>query len=79
MSTLIARQMHGTIRTSHGRGLASHPARIVIPTDPQQALLVASHLDRRADHLLFQGRPDEADRLAHLAHEARCRAAGGRA
>jgi hypothetical protein len=65
--------------TSYGLALASEPRALVIPSDPSAALAFASAIDRRADACLAEGRSIQAERLAHLALEARCRATGVRA
>ena len=67
-----------TIRTSYGTRLARPPRPLVIPSQPAAAMAFARRLDREADVLLAQGRQEVAERLSHLAFEARCRAAGGR-
>lgn len=67
------------IQTAYGSRLAVPPVPRVIPTDPIAALAFASHVDREADQLLAEGRCGQAERLAHLALEARCRATGARA
>ena len=51
---------------------------LVIPNNPAAALAFATYADRHADACLANGRPDQAERLAHAAYEARCRAAGNR-
>ena len=65
--------------TAAGPWLAFYPVPYAIPADPAAALVFASFHDRWADALLAEGRTDAAERAAHLAYEARCRAAGGRA
>jgi len=65
--------------SSHGRILSSEPRPITIPSAPDAALRLASALDRQADELLSEGRHRQAERLSHLALEARCRATGNRA
>lgn len=67
-----------SISTSYGPRLARHPQKRHIPNDPARLLQAAFNLDREADWQLSQGRPDDADRLSHLAFELRARAAGGR-
>jgi hypothetical protein len=64
--------------TFYGSRLAVPPAPIVIPDDPAAALEFASRVDRESDALLAEGRVFQAERLAHLALEARLRA-GARA
>ena len=71
--------MTAIISTSAGLRLAFHPSPLVIPSDPAAALAFAVQLDRLADLHLSEGRGPTADRLAHLAHEARCRSVGARA
>ena len=66
-----------SVSTMFGPRLAHEPARFTIPTDPAAAMRFASDLDRQAGFDLSEGRVEQADRKAHLAHEARCRAAGG--
>lgn len=68
-----------SIRTAYGFRLAVEPQQITIPNDPIAALAFASRIDREADQLLAEGRCGQAERLAHLALEARCRATGARA
>ena len=68
-----------TISTSYGTRLAGPPRPLVIPSLPAAMLAFAQRLDREADALLALGRCEVAERLAHLALEARCRAAGERA
>ena len=68
-----------TLRTAHGRSLCSEPIAMVIPSAPAAALEFAFRIDRQADELLFEGRFAQAERLSHLALEARTRAAGERA
>ena len=70
-------QIAHTLPNAAGLRLASHPVPYAIPTDPAAALVFASFHDRRADALLAEGRTDAAERAAHLAYEARSRAAGG--
>ncbi len=72
-------QAPATFPTSAGPRLAAHPVRLVIPRDPAKALAFASQVAQQADFLLSEGRTRQAERLAHLALEARCRAAGSRA
>lgn len=67
-----------TLSTSAGPRLAFAPRGLTIPRDPTAALLFALDADRRADFLLASGRAEQADRLAHAAYEARCRAIGSR-
>lgn len=67
------------LHTSYGRALCSEPRALVIPTAPAAALAFASLIDRQADACLAEGRCTQAERLAHLALEARTRATGGRA
>ena len=64
------------ISTMFGSRLAYPLARLVIPADPVAALTFARLLDRESDRNLAEGRPEQADRKAHLAYEARCYAAG---
>ncbi len=52
-----------------------HPLGFAIPTDPEAAMVFAADNDRRADACLANGRTNQAERLAHAAYEARCRAA----
>ena len=68
-----------TIRTFYGRVQAVPPTPVVIPSNPADAIAFASRIDREADALLSEGRVWQAERLSHLALEARTRAAGGRA
>lgn len=68
--------MNISISTMFGPRLAHPLARLVIPADPGAALTFARLLDRESDRDLAEGRPEQADRKAHLAYEARCRAAG---
>ena len=68
-----------TFSTGGGRRLVNHPAPLVIPRDRAAALAFAQHCDLRADLLLSEGCTIQAERLAHLALEARTRATGGRA
>lgn len=65
--------MTATISTSAGLRLACHPIPHAIPPDPAAALVFAARMDRLADLHLSEGRGHVADRLAHLALEARCR------
>lgn len=65
--------------TTFGPCLAAEPRALVIPTLPAEALLFAARIDRESDLLLAEGRCAQAERLAHLALEARCRATGARA
>lgn len=67
------------LSTTAGRRLVSHPIPLAIPRDPAAALVFAALHDRRADHLLAEGRFVQAEAAAHLALEARCRAMGARA
>lgn len=71
--------MNHTLPTSAGPRLASHPVRIIIPRDPAAAEAFAARADLLAGLHLSEGRAALADRLAHLALEARCRARGCRA
>jgi hypothetical protein len=64
---------------AYGRGLVSAPVPLTIPTDPGEALAFAAQQDRAADISLAEGRYALAERLSHLALEARCRATGCRA
>lgn len=68
-----------TFRTSYVAVLCGEPPPRIIPPDPAAALLFASRVDREADALLSEGRVQQAERLSHLALEARCRATGSRA
>ena len=65
--------------TAYGYSLSNEPRGVVIPSDPLDALHFASVIDRRSDACLAEGRTVQAERLAHLAFEARARAMGGRA
>ena len=65
--------------TQYGPELVSEPARLLIPTDPADALAFAIRTDRQADALLAEGRFEQAERLSHAALEARARATGSRA
>lgn len=65
--------------SSNGRILSGQPTPITIPTAPDAALTLAGRLDRLADEMLSEGRHRQAERLSHLALEARCRATGTRA
>ena len=65
--------------TATGSRSADTPPRHIIPTDPAAALVFAAQHDRRADHLLAEGRFVQAEAAAHLALEARCQALGMRA
>jgi len=56
--------------------LSAKPARLVIPTDPALALAFAVARDREADASLAEGRFAQAERLSHIALEARARATG---
>jgi len=67
------------LSTSAGPRLAFEPRALAIPRDPAAAMAFAKAADRRADALLAVGRPEQAERLAHAALEARCRATGARA
>lgn len=68
-----------TLPTAAGPRRVAHPTPIAIPRDPAAALAFAAIHDRRADHLLAEGRFAQAEAAAHLALEARCRATGERA
>lgn len=65
--------------SSYGSVLCNEPRTLAIPSTPAAALAFASMIDRQADACLAEGRCTQAERLAHLALEARCRALGGRA
>ncbi len=65
--------------TAYGPALCSEPVLRTIPSEPAAALLFASRVDREADAHLAEGRVVVAEKLAHLALEARCRATGARA
>ena len=67
------------ITTAYGPVLCDHPKTIVIPASPDNALIFAARVDRQADAMLAEGHYRQAERLSHLALEARCRARGGRA
>ena len=67
------------LRSFYGRVQAVPPSPVVIPSNPADALAFASRIDREADACLAEGRCVQAERLAHLALEARCRATGVRA
>ena len=71
--------MHSFVSTFYGRRLASAPVPVVIPSAATDAIAFAARMDREADALLSEGRVWQAERLAHLALEARCRATGARA
>lgn len=60
-----------------GPHLAASRRALTIPAQHGAALAFAAQLDRRADLLLAEGRCRQAERLAHLALEARCRAREG--
>ncbi len=68
-----------TFSLAYGRGLVSEPVPLRIPSDPTDALAFAVRADRDADTMLSEGRFEQAERLSHLALEARARALGGRA
>ena len=68
-----------TMPTAFGYSLSSEPRGTAIPSTPAAALAFASMMDRRADVMLAEGRCQQAERLSHLALEARCRATGERA
>ena len=68
-----------TIRTAYGPRFISAPSATMIPSDPLDALALASQVDREADHHLSEGRIGLAERLSHLALECWARATGGRA
>lgn len=65
--------------TTYGSRLALPPTPIIILSDPALALEFASGTDGEADQMLPEGRVIQAERLSHLALEARCRATGERA
>lgn len=67
-----------TPSTSARPRLAFEPCALAIPNDPAAAMAFAVAADRQADALLADGRPKQAERLAHAALEARCRATGAR-
>jgi hypothetical protein len=64
---------------AYGRALVSEPIPLRIPSNPADALAFAARVDREADNMLSEGRFDAAERLSHMALEARCRATGDRA
>jgi hypothetical protein len=66
-------------RISYGPCLSSEPRSLTIPATPDAALRFALRLDHEANELLSEGRHRQAERLSHLALEARCRATGNRA
>ena len=68
-----------TLSTMFGRRRAAEQPPTVIPTLPADCLIFAQRIDRQADASLAEGRFVQAERLAHLALEARCRAEGRRA
>ena len=70
---------HIPLSTAAGPRLAFQPTPIVIPHDPAAALAFATRIDLLAGLHLSEGRGALADRLSHLALEARCRARGCRA
>lgn len=55
------------------------PSWPAISTMPVHALAFAAYLDRRADRLLAEGRHEQAERLAHMAHATREQAREARA
>lgn len=63
----------------YGRVLNAEPPPLNIPRDPVQAMEFAARVDREADLELQAGHVIAAERLSHLALEARCRATGCRA
>ena len=65
--------------TMFGRRRAAEQPPTAIPTRPADCLVFAQRIDRQADAALADGRFVQAERLAHLALEARCRATGARA
>lgn len=65
--------------TAYCYALSSVPAGLTIPTDPAAALAFAMSRDREADAMLAAGRFEAAERLSHVALEARARATGLRA
>lgn len=67
------------INLQFGPARCSAPTPITIPSDPIAALCFAARVDRQADHELAEGRFASAERLSHLALEARARATGARA
>ena len=75
----FAWRMPATLSTTTGPRLAAYPAPLTVPGNPAEALAVASRLDQQADFLLSEGRTGQAERLAHLALEVRCRATRCRA
>ncbi len=68
-----------TFPMAYGRALVSEPIPLRIPSNPADALAFAARVDREADNMLSEGRFDAAERLSHMALEARCRATGDRA
>jgi hypothetical protein len=64
---------------AYGPALVSEPLPLRIPSDPSDALAFAVRADREADTMLSEGRFEAAERLSHMALEARCRATGERA
>ena len=64
---------------AYGPALVSEPVPLRIPSDPSDALAFAVRADREADTMLSEGRFEAAERLSHMALEARCRATGARA
>lgn len=64
--------------TSYGPALTAAPVPLHIPRDPCRAAAFAVQADRSADLAMAEGRIEQAERLAHAALEARCRAGAGR-
>jgi len=60
--------------TSAGYRLTAAPVRLVFPSTRAELLDFVRHFDSVSDRLLATGQVSNAERLAHLAYEARRRA-----
>lgn len=59
---------------SAGYRLTAAPGPLIFPPTRAELLNFARHFDSVSDRLLANGQVSNAERLAHLAYEARCRA-----
>lgn len=64
----------GKFQTSAGYHLTTTPSWLTFPPTPAGLLEFARNADAASDQLLAAGQVASAERLAHAAYEARCRA-----
>lgn len=74
MASVFHYSLAAKFSTSAGHRLAAPPGPLAFPPTRVELLDFARHFDSVSDLLLATGQVSNAERLAHLAYEARCRA-----